>query len=104
MCGATGAQTQIQQEQADFYANATAEAKTAFGEQQGLLSNLESIYNPILAKGPNQKGFSVDEENDLNAQAIDGTAQNYQKAAKAVNGQLAAEGGGDTFMPNGAAD
>lgn len=101
MCGATGAQTELQNEQMQFYRQATQEASTAFSEQQALLKNLQDVYNPILAKGPNQEGFSDAELKDLNATAIDQTAQNYKGAAKAVNEQLAAEGGGDLAITTG---
>jgi hypothetical protein len=104
MSGPTQAQTNLQNEQAQFYQQATQNANTTFGEDQQLLQQLQSIYDPILAKGPNQEGFSQDELNDLNAQATEGTAENYQGAAKAVNENLAAEGGGNISLPDGGAD
>lgn len=101
MCGATGAQEQLQQSQMEFYNEATQQARTAFGEDQAILKGLEDVYSPILAKGPNQKGFSTEQENDLNASAVEGTATSYQHAAKALNEQLATEGGGNIAMPTG---
>jgi len=102
MCGATSAQEQLQTEQTAFYAQATQEAATTFSEQQAVLAQMQAIYDPILAKGPNQKGFSTEEENDLNAQAVEGTARNYKQAATAVNEQLGAEGGGNIPLTTGA--
>lgn len=99
MCGPTGAQQQLQQEQMDFYQQGQQEAKQTFGEQQGILQQLESVYEPILAKGPNAKGFSQAEEQDLNATAVDQTAQNYARAAKVAGEQIASEGGGN--VPGG---
>ena len=104
MSGPTAAQTNLQNEQAAFYQQATQNANTTFGEDQQLLQQLQSIYDPILAKGPDQEGYSQDELNDLNAQAVEGTAENYQGAAKAVNENLAAQGGGNISLPNGGAD
>jgi hypothetical protein len=102
MCGASSQQQQLEQEQADFYQSAMQESQTAFGEQQDLLKQMEAVYNPILAKGPNQMGYSPEELATLNAQAVEGTAQNYQQAARAVGEQTAAEGGGSISMPTGA--
>jgi hypothetical protein len=101
MCGASSQQVQLEQEQADFYQNGIEESKTAFSEQQALLAQMEAVYDPILAKGPNQMGYSQDELNDLNGQAVEGTANNYKQAATAVNEQLAAQGGGNIPLTTG---
>jgi len=103
MCGASSQQMQLQQAQIDFYNQGTAEAEQTYAEDQSLLKQMQAVYDPILAKGPNQEGFSEAELNDLNATAVDTTAQNYQSAAKAVNEELAAEGGGDSSLTTGAA-
>lgn len=104
MCGATAAQTQLQTEQADFYQEATQEATTAYSEDQQLLGEITKAYEPILQKGPNQQGFSQAEDQTLNAQAVEGTAENYSAAAKAVNEGEAAQGGGNIPLsqPQGA--
>lgn len=101
MCGATSAQTQLQQEQMDFYATAQKEAQQTFGEQQSLLANIKSVYDPILKAGPNQEGFSEAEENSLNTEAIEGTAKNYANAERAINQHIAAENGANP-IPTGA--
>ena len=46
-------------------------------------------FSSIFSMGPSQKGFDQSEENTLNAQAVEGTAENYSQAAKAVNEQTA---------------
>jgi hypothetical protein len=94
-------QLQLQDEQMAFYQQGMQESKTAFGEQQGLLAQMEAVYSPILAKGPNQNAFAGEEETALNAQAKEGTAANYTRAARAVGGQIAAQGGGDNPLPSG---
>ncbi len=101
MCGPTQSQTDLENQQAAFYQQATQEATTTYGEDQALLQQMQSVYDPILAKGPNQKGFSTEEEEGLNAQAVEGTAENYAGAAKSVNENLAAEGGGTNPLPSG---
>lgn len=95
MCGASSEQYQLQDEQIQFYQQAQQESAATFSEQQGIIKQLEGIYSPILAKGPNQMGYSDQELDTLNAQAVEGTAENYSRAAKAVNEQIAAQGGGN---------
>ncbi len=84
-----------------FYKEGTAHAETTFGEDQALLKQMQDVYSPILAKGPNQEGFSAPERANLESQAIEGTARNYSSAARAVGSQIAARGGGDIAMPSG---
>jgi len=75
-----------------------------YGDQQAIYGPMSSQFKSILAKGPNQEGFSAGETEDLNAQAEEGTAENYKNAAKAVGESEAAEGGGNIAMPSGAQD
>ena len=62
---------------------------------------MSSVLDPILKAGPNQEGFSTAEENTLNSQAVEGTAENYAGAAKAVNEEMAGEGGGNAPITTG---
>jgi len=101
MCGPTAAQTNLQSEQADFYQEMTQEYSTVFGEDQGVLSELTKTFEPILAAGPSQEGFSAAEKNNLDSEAIQGTATNYAAAEKALREDQAAEGGGNTFSVAG---
>jgi hypothetical protein len=73
-----------------------------YANQQAIYGPLSAQYESIFAKGPSQQGFSAGETEDLNAQAVEGTAENYQQAAKAVGEQTAAEGGGTNPLPTGA--
>lgn len=102
MSGPSSAQQQLSEEQAQFYQQGIQEASTTFSEQQGLIAQMKAVYDPILAAGPNQTGFSTAEENNLNAQAVEGTATNYAAGARAVGERQAAEGGGSTAAPTGA--
>lgn len=101
MSGPTAAQENLQDQQAAFYQQATQEATATYGEDQALLTQMQSVFDPILAKGPQQEGFSAPEVANLKGQAIEGTATNYAGAAKAVNEQLAARGGGTNPLPSG---
>jgi len=102
MC-ASGAQTTIQQEDIATMQEYDQQQKQIFGENQALYAAVNSVLQPILSKGPNQEGYSTPELNALNAQAVEGTAENYEQAAKAVNENLAEEGGGGG-LPSGAAE
>jgi hypothetical protein len=101
MCGATSAQTQLQNEQMETLQQYDAMMQQQYADQTALYSEVNSVLQPILKAGPNQEGFSSAEKQDLDSQAVEGTAENYQQAAKAVNEQLAAEGGGDAPITTG---
>lgn len=101
MCGASSQQTQIEASQQKYYDTMTQEAQQVFGESTSLFKDLTAAFEPILAAGPNQEGFSAAEKAALNTQATEGVAQNYQSAAKAIAEQQAAEGGGNEFVPSG---
>jgi len=92
MCGATGAQTQLETEQADFYQQAIQQQQQNYAQDQEILGSLSKEFSPIFAAGPNQEGFSQGEVNNLNTQATEGTAQNFNQADKALREQQAATG------------
>lgn len=101
MSGPTAAQTNLSNEQAAFYQEGTQQAQQTYAEDQQLQKQFTDIYSPILAKGPNQEGFTAGEKENLDSEAVEGTAENYQGAARAVNEKLAAEGGGTNPLPSG---
>jgi len=100
MSGPSASQQELQQEQIQFYQQGMQESQATFAEQQDLIKQMEAVYNPILAKGPNQEGFSAAQKENLDAQAIQGTATTYGQAARAVGEQIAASGG-DNSLPSG---
>lgn len=104
MSGPSAQQLQLQNEQIQFYQQGMQESSAAFAEQQGLLKQMEAVYEPILAKGPNQNAYAGPEQEALDASAIEGTATNYTQAARAVNETLAAQGGGDNPLPSGGSE
>jgi hypothetical protein len=101
MCGASKQQTQIEQAQANFYNVMTQQAQAVFGQASAIFKDLQAAFAPIVAAGPNQEGFSAAEKQNMDNEIINGTGQAYNKAANAVNAQIASEGGGDTAIING---
>lgn len=100
MCGATSAQEQLQSSQISYYNTMTAQAEQEFGQASQIFKDLTSTFEPILAAGPGQTGFSEGEVNNLNSQAATSQGQSYATAEQAVNRQLAAGGAG---LPSGVA-
>ena len=101
MC-ATGAQNTVQAEDISTMQQYDTEMQQQYANQQGIYAQVNSVLQPILQAGPDQQAFSTAETNTLNSQAVEGTATNYASAAKAVNEDLAAEGGGSEELPTGA--
>lgn len=100
MCGATQQQTDISDEQQQFYKTLSDEYSTIFGQSQGITSALTSAFTPILQAGPSQTGFSPSEENALQTQNTQNVATDYAQAQRATAQILAARGGGNTMLPS----
>jgi hypothetical protein len=100
MCGSTGQQTQISDAQQQMYTTLTNAYNTTFGQDQAITSALTAQFQPILAAGPSQTGFSPGESTTLNTTAAENIAQNYAAAQKATAQALAARGGGNTLLPS----
>lgn len=101
MCGASAEQNDLSAEETQAYKTSQAMTATQYANQQAIYAPLTQQFESIFAKGPNQTGFSDAEREDLNATAVEGTAENYSAAAKAVGEQGAAEGGGTNPLPSG---
>lgn len=101
MCGPTEAQTKLQDSQAAFYDTLQKQDAVQFGEDQQILTQMQSVYAPILAAGANQYGFSPEEDQILNTEATEGVAGNFAGASKALKEEMAAEGGGNAYLPSG---
>lgn len=99
-CGASPEQKQLAQEQADFYKELKANYSKVWGQQQSILAALTKEFQPILEAGPNQKGFSSEEEAALRTQASDTTANAAQQADVALGGKMNSMG--DASIPSGA--
>jgi hypothetical protein len=90
--------------QSGFFNQLMANYSQYFGAQSGILGNLTNILSPIAQAGPNQMGFSAPELAALNTQANEGVGRAYAKADAALGTALGARGGGNEFIPNGAAN
>jgi hypothetical protein len=99
--GPSAEQRAAEQRQAAFSQQLMDQYKTAFGNQNAVFSAIRAVYDPILAAGPNQYGFSNAEDTTLRTQASEGTVANYTQASKAAAERIAARGGGNSFLPSG---
>ena len=100
--GPTAAQNQIASSQQSFFSQLTSSFNQMFAGQTGILQSLQQAFQPILAAGPNQFGFSPQEMATLKAGAVNQTAQTFAANQQALNNALAARGGGNAFLPSGA--
>lgn len=100
MCGATPEQTQVSNEENEFYKNLTQQYGTIFGQSQAITGALTQAFMPILQAGPSQTGFAPAEENALRTQNTENVATNYAQAQRATAQILAARGGGNTLLPS----
>lgn len=103
MCGATHEQKDLEAQQANFYKTLQASYSTAFGASTAILDTLTKSFQPILAAGIGQEGFTPEEKQARLTQATEGTAADYRKAGEAMNENIAAAGGGNEFLPFGGA-
>lgn len=101
MCGPSQAEKNLATSEASFADTLKADFQTTFNSQQGILNTLNDILTPIVTAGPSQQGYSTEELDALNSQAINSNAQVAQQTTQAVNAQENAAGGGRTFLPSG---
>jgi hypothetical protein len=102
MCGATGDQQQLTQEEMDAYKQGQQLTAQQYANQQSIYAPMAKQFSSIFAAGPNQTGYSAPELQALDSEALEGTAENYKGAAKAVNEEMAGQGGGTNPLPGGA--
>lgn len=84
-----------------FYTTLTESYKTQFAGQASILNALQAAWEPILAAGPGQEGFTPAQKTALLTQATEGTAAEFQKAKIATKGEMATRGGGTERLPSG---
>jgi hypothetical protein len=102
MCGASAEQNELSAEETQALQTSAQMTAQQYAGQQAIYAPLTAQYQSIFAKGPSQTGFSDAEKEGLDATAVEGTAENYSQAARAVGEQTAAEGGGTNPLPTGA--
>jgi hypothetical protein len=99
--GASAAQTGLATSQSNFYNTLSSDYGTQFANQSNILSSLQSSLAPTVAAGASQFGYSPGQVNSLNSTAVQGTAQSYQNAQRALQNQQATQGGGNAYLPSG---
>lgn len=102
MCGASEQQKDTYQEQSDLFKQMSQQSASVFGSASNVFTDLNSALAPIVAAGPNQKGFSAAEDAALHSQSITATGQGYKNAKQALGEINSARGGGTTALPGGA--
>lgn len=107
MCGATSEQKTAQANEASlaasetsFYNSMTSDFAKIFSQNENILGSLTTAFEPILAAGPNQQGFSKPELTAMQTQASDLTTQGANNAQIAAAAKNATTGGSD--IPSGA--
>ena len=95
MCGGpSGTQAKLQSEEADFYAQQMDAYNKAYSKYSDLTDAIQKQFAPILAKGPDQYGYTPTEDAALRTQATEGTASYYTAAQRALAERTGAMGGG----------
>jgi hypothetical protein len=105
MCGATSGQKDQASATSQAYQTATAQSQQVFGDSSTAFSDLMKAYQPIVAAGPGQQGFSQQELSNLNSSAITQTgieAKNAKAALGNSEATAAGTGGSGPVGPGGA--
>jgi len=98
-----GGADQNAQAQEQFYSTLTSNYNSMFSNYTSSLDFMQGQLKPIIQAGPGQFGFSGGETAALRSGATQTTAAEYGQAAKAVGEKMATAGGGNTYVPSGAA-
>lgn len=101
MCGASSDQKQIAQEQKQNFQTLSDQAGQVFGAGSQVFKDLTSAFEPVLAAGQGQSGYTPAELATLKSQAITQTGQQYRNASAAAGERAAAAGGGNALLPSG---
>ena len=100
--GASGGSKAINAMAGSAYGTAINQAKAEFGDANTVFNDIQNSTAPIVAAGPEQTGFSAQQESAINAQTIDQTAEQYKNASAAVKESIGAQNGGNIALPSGA--
>jgi hypothetical protein len=101
-CGPSNQEKAIAGQQLSLSTQLSQFFGTRFSQQSSVLQNLNNLLTPIAEAGPDQQGFGPQELAALHTQATEGVGANYEKATRALQNVLAAQGGGNEFLPTGA--
>lgn len=75
--------------------------QTMFANQQNVVKAINNAFQPILAKGESQQGFSPEELAARKTSVIENNAQQFANAKRATQGAFASRGGGNEVLPSG---
>lgn len=100
-CGAGKELKQSYQDQHAALQQLMGQAQTIFGDSSKIFGDLVSSFEPILAAGPGQEGFTAAQKANLESQAITTTGEAYKHAQQAAGERIAAAGGGNQLLPSG---
>lgn len=101
MCGASSEQKDILQQQQQNFQTLSNQAGQIFGNSSQIFKDLTSSFEPVLAAGADQEGFSAQEKSALQSQAITQSGQAYRNAQQAAGERAAAAGDGNALLPSG---
>jgi hypothetical protein len=100
-CGATGTQEEQLATAQNLSSEMNVDFGTIFGQNQAILSNITSALEPVVAAGPGQYGYSAAEDAAMRSQATENIAQAGRAATDTTRSAMAAEGGGNIYLPSG---
>jgi hypothetical protein len=103
MCGPSHEEELLSGQAGSLSSELSANYAKNFAAQSEILQNLTNVLSPIAEAGPDQQGFGANELAALSTTVGEGVGQNYAKASQALNTTLGARGGGNEFLPTGAA-
>ena len=102
MCGASSSQKDIAQQQQQNFSTLSNQAGQVFGSSSQVFKDLTSSFEPVLAAGKDQAGYSAAELSNLQSQAVTQGGIATRNAQQAAGERASAAGGGTTILPNGA--
>jgi hypothetical protein len=89
LCGPTSAQQRLAGSEEQFGNILQSNYAQNFANNQAILGHLNSVLAPIVAKGPDQTGFSPEERAAFNTQAINTTGAASANARRAIANETA---------------
>jgi hypothetical protein len=101
MCGPSASQKAAANTEQTVSQEMAANAATIFGQNENILKAITGALEPIVAAGPDQYGFSTQEDAAMRSQATNTLAAEGNNATNAVRSSLASRGGGNTLLPSG---
>jgi hypothetical protein len=100
-CGTHGAENAAAAQQTKFTNSMLSQASSVFGADSGVFNTMKNAYSALLAAGPSQQGFSVAQQNAMNASAITNGANQARFVEAQVAGRQAGAGGGNAPNASG---